>query len=329
MIDFGADINTNFGYHRFGWNWVVDQSAKELHCADSSLRLYTFLDCDLLFKGFNSKLYSVPLPHKDWIGIIHLPPNVPYWFSYSHQIKRLKNEELLIKFFENCKGIICLSSYLKDYLEEFFQHKIPIHYLPHPVQDFNCKYDIQKIKYAIKNDFKMLNLVQMGYWLRRLEYIHRLAEDGFHESYNLIQLGLNNRKQYLTLLKTLKISNTPLSNKVFISKKLSQSSFDSLLTNSLPLIPLYDTSANNSLVECIGSRTPCLIQKHPATIEYLGEDYPLYFDNYDELISILKSPDLCDMLEVGNNRMCHIMSDGKLNIESFISRLKYIIAGIY
>ena len=328
MIDFGADINSNFGYHRFGWNWIVKESAKVLHSDDAPLQLYSFLDNDLLFKGFNSNYYRIPKPDKNWIGIIHLPPNVPYWLSYTHQLKRLKEEASLINFFANCKGIICLSFYLKDYLEKFFDHKLPIYSLLHPVQSFTNSYDIDAIRQIAVNKDQKLNLVQMGYWLRRLEYIHRLAQDGHHQNYNLIQLGINNRNQYLALLKTLKMKNIPLSKQVLICNKLSQHSFDKLLLNSIPFIPLYDTSANNSLVECIGARTPCIIQRHPATIEYLGENYPLYFDCYDELNSILTSSDLCDKLEQGSKIMSYIMSRGELSIERFIYGLKYIVDDI-
>ena len=36
------------------------------------------------------------------------------------------------------------------------------------------------------------------------------------------------------------------------------------------------------LVECIVRQTPILIRRHPATIEYLGENYPFFFDNIDQ-----------------------------------------------
>ena len=47
-------------------------------------------------------------------------------------------------------------------------------------------------------------------------------------------------------------------------------------------LDLYDTSANNAVIECIARGTPLLINKHPATVEYLGEEYPFYFDNLEE-----------------------------------------------
>ena len=48
---------------------------------------------------------------------------------------------------------------------------------------------------------------------------------------------------------------------------------------------LYDTSANNSILEHIMSHTPIIINKLPATIEYLGEDYPMFYEN------IMENPD--------------------------------------
>ena len=45
---------------------------------------------------------------------------------------------------------------------------------------------------------------------------------------------------------------------------------------------LSKNSANNAVIECIARGTPLLINKQPATVEYLGEEYPFYFDNLEE-----------------------------------------------
>jgi hypothetical protein len=47
-------------------------------------------------------------------------------------------------------------------------------------------------------------------------------------------------------------------------------------------IDLYDSRANNAVVECIARATPLLINPLPAVIEYLGKDYPMYFNTLSE-----------------------------------------------
>jgi hypothetical protein len=47
-------------------------------------------------------------------------------------------------------------------------------------------------------------------------------------------------------------------------------------------LDLYASSANNGVIEAIARATPTLINKLPATIEYFGKDYPLFFDTLEE-----------------------------------------------
>ena len=57
--------------------------------------------------------------------------------------------------------------------------------------------------------------------------------------------------------------------------------YDDLLSKNIIFIDLYDASANTVVVECIARKTPLLVTRLDAVIEYLGKDYPLYFDNLE------------------------------------------------
>ena len=67
-------------------------------------------------------------------------------------------------------------------------------------------------------------------------------------------------------------------NSVKFIDHLDNNDYDVLLSQNIVFLDLYDTSANNAVIECIARGTPLLINRHPATIEYLGEKYPFYFD---------------------------------------------------
>jgi hypothetical protein len=41
---------------------------------------------------------------------------------------------------------------------------------------------------------------------------------------------------------------------------------------------LYDATSNNAIVECIIRNTPIIVNKLPGVVDYLGENYPLYFN---------------------------------------------------
>ena len=65
-----------------------------------------------------------------------------------------------------------------------------------------------------------------------------------------------------------------------------------MLTSGIVFLDLYDSSANNAVIECIARNTPLLVNKHPAVVEYCGEDYPLYFDNLDHASDMLHDREL-------------------------------------
>ena len=45
---------------------------------------------------------------------------------------------------------------------------------------------------------------------------------------------------------------------------------------------MYDSSANNAIIECIARATPILVNPIAAVVEYLGEEYPFYFNSLEE-----------------------------------------------
>ena len=66
--------------------------------------------------------------------------------------------------------------------------------------------------------------------------------------------------------------------KVKVLKHISNEDYDKKISSSLVLCDMYDSSANNAIIECITRNTPIIAPRLPAVVEYLGEDYPLYID---------------------------------------------------
>ena len=50
-----------------------------------------------------------------------------------------------------------------------------------------------------------------------------------------------------------------------------------LITQNIIFGHYIDCSASNTILECILYNTPIILNNHPAIIEYLGKDYPLYY----------------------------------------------------
>jgi hypothetical protein len=81
---------------------------------------------------------------------------------------------------------------------------------------------------------------------------------------------------------------------------------------------LIDCSAANTIIECIVRNTPILINKLPSIIEYLGKDYPFYYDNLLDAATKANSIDLIKKTYA----YLKSMDKTKLKLETFINDIK-------
>jgi hypothetical protein len=62
---------------------------------------------------------------------------------------------------------------------------------------------------------------------------------------------------------------------------LCDADYDKLLSENIVFLNLIDASAVNTVIECIIRNTPLIINRRPAIVEILGDDYPLYYGDSD------------------------------------------------
>ena len=68
---------------------------------------------------------------------------------------------------------------------------------------------------------------------------------------------------------------------------LPSDEYEQVLATDVVLSEVFAASANNVVVDCMAHNTPLVINRHPAVVEYLGPDYPLYFDTIREVPQLL------------------------------------------
>jgi hypothetical protein len=118
-------------------------------------------------------------------------------------------------------------------------------------------------------------------------------------------------------------------NTIEILERVSDEEYDELLTKNIVFINLIDASTVNTILECIVRNTPIIVNKLPAVVELLGENYPLYFDSdighINEQVSIL-------LFDTRNLKLAHkylkAMDKSKFSIEYFMKDLTEIIKNI-
>ena len=82
-------------------------------------------------------------------------------------------------------------------------------------------------------------------------------------------------------------SLTYLDADVKVLEYLDNIAYDDCLSSNIVFINLIGASAVNTIIECIVRHTPVIVNRLPATIEMLGEKYPLFYDDIKEVSDLL------------------------------------------
>ncbi len=259
------------GHHRSGWRYALD-SLRCLHSPDGIL-FDGFVEKKFAWGADPGEPYNEWTPYsKPWVGVVHNPPGIPDWFNLNGQspVDILQTAHWR-QSMASCCGIFTLSNYLKTWLEK----RVPVRVcsLFHPTEIPDKQFSMEKYRRNTQR-----KVVQIGWWLRKFESLYRLRVKGFGKL--LLDLG----QFWIDNIRNVELTSVEGSdlNSVEISPYLDNEQYDELLSKNLVFLHLYDSSANNALIECIARATPVLINPLPAVIEYLGPDYPFYFQTLEE-----------------------------------------------
>ena len=318
FFDLGKQINYNFGDHRAGWVYVLHNISNNIISHKNSIYLDSFIESTFFWEeNADNNIHNYP-----WIGILHNPPNIPNWFEYDNQsFYSLCKKNNFIESLKYCKKIYVLSKYLADWLknnEVIIKYNIKIDYFYHPTENPNIKFNFEKF---INNKEK--KILQIGWWLRKMSMIYMIPNNIGYKKYIL---GCNRFRCRYIIDKEKKFINTPLDYSrynVNILEFINNKKYDDLLSCNIVFIYLYDSSANNIVIECISRNTPILVNKISAIIEYLGEDYPFYYETIEEATHKLLNFELIKKTHeyLKNNKRIN----NQIDIKHFINNInKYI-----
>lgn len=287
MIKLDLSNPTVFAHHRSGWKYCISRLSP-LHSRAGILFdgfvEYTF--GNRIAEYYQGKMQNVPY-NKPWVGVMHNPPNAPDWFDTLNSCDAIIDRGVFKTSLHFCKCMITLSKRLKQHLET--KIKIPIIDVTYPT--------LLNVPKWCKNKFrkqKHTPLVQIGYWLRNINLIKDIECNN-----NFIKIWIPSNYQYAEKLRELfdrKERNSYEAsykwNGVTIPQKIQDHQYDDLMTRSIVCMELYDSSANTAIVESIARNTPIIINKLPSVVEYLGKDYPLYFDHRNDIPKMIENQEL-------------------------------------
>ena len=307
IFDFNSQLEGSYGKHRSGWSWVMD-GFRSFEDDKQGIILSSFIERDFGW-GYDIELIR-KMKNRGWVGIAHAPHNYPKFIEdiVNQKPNYYVNESPYKSVWPSCKGIFTLSEYLANEWRRLLPN-VKVESLIHPTEIPHNKFTLEK--YQRNGDRK---IIQIGYWLRKLTSIIRLKTPQSIQRTMIIpditiphildlwsgcrsvEMGETNYEfesnNIPNSLKFRKLKDICGYHGVNALAQVSNKEYDELLSKNIVFLDVYDMSASNLIVECIVRNTPILISKHPAVVEYLGEDYPFYFTNIEEATEKLKEDDI-------------------------------------
>ncbi len=323
------------GAHRHGWKYVIDNFSSKL-CSYSPHLIKCDMYVDRTFHWARRDMIDAGIiPYRTpWIGVIH---HTMYKDDSGYNsFELLKCPEFLTSL-KHCKGLVVLSNYLKLKLNKLASHnKIN---LPHitVIHHPGCFVDESKLWRfgAWKLASWKGEVIQIGSWMRDLKaifdlkYKNKFALIGkeMNDKYKSISFGDNpvNLDEFNDTF--IKKETTDKNDKIYPVKILryaENNTYDEILSRYVVFIKLYDASAVNTVIECITRNTPLVVNRLPAVEEYLGVNYPLFYENIDEVPKMLNNHKLI----VHANTYLKNMNKDFLKIENFIKEMEKLHEGI-
>lgn len=281
----------SFHTHRSGWSYALTQLSKLQ--TKSGIYVDGYTESSFGWKSSelinNNKLpYNIP-----WIGFMHNMPNIPGWYSSETPLTIIKSNAFQDSL-QYCKGIYTLSNYLNNYIKLHLPD-IPVNTVMHPTE-------IPKLQFSIDafNKNKNKKIISIGWWGRKYTFFYKTVVPSYIKKARLLSscdIIETRIQQYMDTEQY--IYNMYLSendkNSVITMPFASNDMYDMLLSENIAYCMLHDSSANNAIIECIARGTPIVVNKLPAVVEYLGNDYPLYInDNCVDLTELLCDMDLLE-----------------------------------
>ena len=237
-------------HHRAGWQFVV--SLLQEHLSDPDGTIFVSSVEDMLFDG---------TPPKDpWVGFVHqVPDNANRWFP---DARRLLNHPVWTEAKPMCRGLFVLCKYLKEFLESNVIG-VPVCRLYYPTPHSDSHFSFERLVRE-----RPRKLIFVGEYLRNFEAFNLVKFDGY--------------KKVLLRSPDVTLGQLTLSSDIEILERVPDDEYDDLLASSIVFLNLFDAPANTTVIECIERGTPILVNRLPALEEYLGAEYPFFYESLAE-----------------------------------------------
>jgi hypothetical protein len=280
--------------HRGGWKTVINYGLDNLFIKQENVLTDTYTDTDtdrvtLIDCCEKFFLWDNNQTSKRWVGIIHTTPITPNHLSDLLNIRRLFDCVKFKNSLSTCVGLVVLSKYQLRWINKYVKYKLPrVIASYHPVNNLTKTFDVYE--FCLKGSY---DIVLLGQQLRIITDLLLVESPLIHDKIWLSGISDSDERDRAVALE---ITGLNLNQDVFeeFKKKiktpylLKYEDYDNLIQSGILIMPLFDAAANNSVLECIISNTPIFVTRCEGTEEYLGKDYPMFFDDIAHLNKMLQ-----------------------------------------
>lgn len=319
----------SYGDHHFlGWNWVRDQVTSHFVDSPGNLLLDFFVERNFFWNP-DPKEGNFQF-NRNWLGFVHTTPHQNEVYDHKGQNLDCLLEEPRFQFsLPTCKGLIVLSEENRVYLSSHLEREkwnIPVFKLFHP----NIPMNTNNADILSSDDQSILSSMffHIGWHLRSFAAFARL---GVNRKFKTLLVPKKLSKEYFikeVVNKDLALAGLkPIEEYVEHIYTASNEDYQRILRWGIIFNYYHQPSGSNLISECISSGAALMINRHPAFEEYLGHDYPLFFNNQQEADELSRQL-IKDgsRLEVRN----HLQKREELfSIDRFIRELEKIGSHVY
>jgi hypothetical protein len=286
----------SYGAHHFlGWNWVRDQVAAHFVSVPGNVLLDFFVERSFFWNPNPAEKGNFQF-NRDWVGFVHTTPHESKVYENKGQNLVCLLEDLgFQRSLPRCRGLVVLSESNRVYLIEYLKKlgwSIPVFRTFHP----NIPIDLSYADSVGSKERKSLEdkVFHIGWHLRSFAAFARLKVDK-HRKVLLVPKKISTEYFIREVVnKDLALAGLkPIEEYVDHFYTASNEEYQKILRWGVIFNQYLEPAGSNLISECINAEASLMINRHSAFEEYLGQDYPLFFDDEvsaDELMTRLDRP---------------------------------------
>lgn len=264
--------------HRSGWPYCLD-ALSPLFDKESPVIFDDFIERTFLYrnKRFN-RVYDKP-----WVGVMHHPPDLPRWYMPGMTSGTLQRDKSWQQSIEQLQLMIVLSENVRTWFMQQYPH-VPCVTIKHATG--------LPLLYWSPDSFlakQRPKMMQVGWFLRNVSAINHVE---MGDRFQRVKLVASTMGLSLTLKPCQNYYSTNFPHRkhhtdVEVVNWVPHDIYDVMMSECVVLMEVISAAANNTVVECIMRNTPLCINRHPGPEYYLGKNYPLFYDDFDDIDQVL------------------------------------------